>query len=172
MCRRSRRRFGASRLANLSIVFAGILLCAGIVAAVLARPALARVGAPASGFAAGPLMHQLQLSFGGQQTVGGPGARVLHRYVSDDGLITVDLVVRSGLIEQQLMYLPADVRRAYQVSFFLQDALGSVVGSQRGLLSFRASVTNHDVTGYRWENLSVRFTPTSNSLLQVLVWRW
>ncbi|HEY6103273.1 MAG TPA: hypothetical protein VI007_08645 [bacterium] len=165
------RRAAPPTLVRLTAALAGAVLSAGFAAAVLVLPALARVGAPASGFAAGPLMQQLQLTFGGQQAVAGPGARVLHRYVSDDGLITVDLVVRAGTIEQQVMYLPADIRRAYQVSFFLQDALGSIVGSQRGLLSFRASVTNHDVTGYAWGNLSVRFTPMPNSLLQIVVWR-
>ena len=56
-------------------------------------------------------------------------------------------------------------------SFFLQDALGSVVGSQRGLLSFRAAVANRSATGYRWGDLSVRFTPMAGSMLQVLARR-
>jgi len=137
----------------------------------LPAPAQALVGAPAAGFSSGPLIHQLQLTFGGQQPLGAPGARVLHRYVSDDGLITVDLVVRAGIIEQQVLYLPADERRAHQVSFFLQDALGSIVGSQRGLLAFRAALANRKATGYRWRDLSVRFTPVPNALLQVLVSR-
>ncbi len=145
-------------------VIATVLAVAG-----MARPALARIGAPATTFTAGALILQLQLNFGGQQAVTGPGARVLHRYVSDDGLITVDLVVRSGIIEQQIMYLPEDVRRAHQVSFFLQDALGSVVGSQRGLLAFRAAVSTHSARGYTWGTLSVRFSPIPNSLLQILV---
>jgi hypothetical protein len=148
------------------------LLAAAILApAVLAKPAQALVGAPAGGFASGPLIHQLQLTFGGQQALGGPGARLLHRFVSDDGLITVDLVVRAGMIDQQVMYLPADVRRAHQVSFFLQDALGSVVGSQRGLLAFRAAVASRSATGYAWGPLTIRYTPVANSLMQVLVSR-
>ena len=171
MSRRRVLRTTPPTLVWLTAVFAGVVLSAGSVAAVRVLPALARVGAPASGFAAGPLIQQLQLTFGGQQAVAGPGARVLHRYVSDDGVITVDLVVRGGIIEQQVLYLPADVRRAHQVSFFLQDALGSIVGSQRGLLSFRAAVTNHDITGYAWGTLSVRFTPMPNSILQIVVWR-
>jgi hypothetical protein len=148
------------------------LLAAALLApAVLTGPAQALVGAPASGFASGPLIHQLQLTFGGQQSLAGPGARVLHRYVSDDGLITVDLVVRAGMIDQQVMYLPADVRRAHQVSFFLQDALGSIVGSQRGLLAFRAAVASRSATGFQWGQLAVRYTPVPNSLMQVFVSR-
>jgi hypothetical protein len=150
---------------------AGVSLGTVLLVAAVALPALARVGTAAADFASGPLMQQLQLTFGGQQAVGGPGARVLHRYVSDDGLITVDLVVRSGIIEQQVMYLPTDARRAHQVTFFLQDALGSVVGSQRGLLAFRAAVANRAVTGYRWGGLSVRFTPMAGSIVQILVGR-
>lgn len=149
----------------------GVLACAALAVGALTAPAAAKIGGPAAGFPGGPLVQQLQLTFGGQQALSGPGARVLHRYVSDDGLITVDLAVRSGIIEQQVMYLPADVRRAHQVSFFLQDALGSVVGSQRGLLSFRAAVANRAVTGYRWGGLTVRFTPMAGSIMQVLVGR-
>jgi hypothetical protein len=150
---------------------AALLTALLLIPTALAGPAAARVGAPVAGFASGPLIHQLELTFGGQQAVPGPGARVLHRYVSDDGLITVDLVVGGGLIDQQVLYLPADVRRAHQVTFFLQDALGSVVGSQRGLLSFRAAVANRAVTGFQWGTLRVRFTPLSSSLIQVLVSR-
>ena len=139
--------------------------------AVLAGPAHALIGAPAADFASGPLIHQLQLTFGGQQSLAGPGARVLHRYVSDDGLITVDLVVRAGVIAQQVMYLPADARRAHQVSFFLQDAMGSVVGSQRGLLAFRAAVAGRSATGFQWGQFTVRYAPIPNSLIQVLVYR-
>ena len=148
-----------------------VLACTAVAAGALTAPVAARVGGQAAGFASGPLVQQLQLTFGGQQAFGSPGGRVLHRYVSDDGLITVDLVVHSGVIEQQVMYLPADARRAHQVSFFLQDALGSVVGSQRGLLSFRAAVANRSATGYRWGGLSVRFTPMAGSIIQVLVGR-
>jgi len=157
---------------NLPFVrWASILACATIAAGILTPPAAAKIGGPVAGFAGSPLVHQLQLTLGGQQAVSGPGARLLHRYVSDDGLITVDLVVRAGIIEQQMMYLPADARRAHQVSFFLQDALGSIVGSQRGLLSFRAALTNRAVTGYRWGELAVRFTPMAGSVLQVVVWK-
>jgi len=132
-----------------------VLACTAVAAGALTAPADARVGGQAAGFASSPLVQQLQLTFGGQQAFGSPGGRVLHRYVSDDGL----------------MYLPADARRAHQVSFFLQDALGSVVGSQRGLLSFRAAVANRSATGYRWGGLSVRFTPMAGSIIQVLVGR-
>jgi hypothetical protein len=148
-----------------------LLICTLTAAGALAAPAAAKVGGAAAAFASSPLINQLRLNFGGQQALGVPGARLLHRYVSDDGLITVDLVVRAGIIEQQVMYLPADVRRADQVTFFLQDALGSVVGSQRGLLSFRAAVAGRRAAGYRWGELTVRFTPTANSILQILVWR-
>jgi hypothetical protein len=147
------------------------LLMAALVLTTLAGPAHALVGAPVSGFGSGPLIHQLQLTFGGQQALTGPGARVLHRYFSDDNLITVDLVVRAGTIDQQVMYLPADVRRAHQVSFFLQDALGSVVGSQRGLLAFRAAVASRSATGFQWGQLTVRYAPLPNALMQVLVSR-
>ena len=151
--------------------WAGLLACAVLAAGALPAPAAAKIGGQAAAFASGPLVHQLQLTFGGQQALAGPAARVLHRYVSDDGLITVDLVVRAGVIEQQVLYLPADVRRAPPGSFFLQEALGSISGSQRGHLAFRAAVANRSATGYRWGGLSVRFTPMANSMLQVLASR-
>lgn len=89
------------------------LACAGAMAGALAVPAQAKVGGQAASFAAGPLVLQLALTFAGQQAVAGLPGRVLQRYVSDDGVLTVDLVVRGGVIEQQVMYLPADTHRAH-----------------------------------------------------------
>ncbi len=150
-----------------------ISLLASVVLGALfpATPAAARVGGPAGTFASGPLMNQLELTFQGQQPLAGLPGRVLHRYLSDDGVITVDLVVRAGVIEQQVMYLPMEMRRGVQVGFFLQDALDSVVAAQRGLLAFRAAVTNRSATAYRWGEVVVRFTPLQGSLLQVLAAR-
>jgi len=149
-----------------------LLVCGFLTAALCAAPAAARIGEQPQAFAQGPLIHQLQLTFQGQQPLAGaPAGRVLHRYVSDDGLITVDVIVRGGGIEQQVMYVPLDMRRGGQVSFFLQDALGSVVGAQRGLLAFRAAVTNRSITTMRWGAITVRFAPLDKSMLQVLAAR-
>lgn len=149
-----------------------ILTCTLLTATVSAPPAVARIGESPQAFAQGPLIFQLQLTYQGQQPLaGGPLGRVLYRYVSDDGLIIVDAVVRGGVIEQQVMYVPLDMRRGGQVSFFLQDALGSVVGAQRGLLAFRAAVSNRTTTTMRWGAMTVRFAPLDSSRLQVLAWR-
>lgn len=135
-------------------------------------PAAGKVGDPVAAFTSGPLIHQLQLTPAGQQTLQGAYAgRVLYRYISDDRAITVDLVVRAGVIEEQVMYLPLEMRRGAQVSFFLQDALGSVVGAQRGLLAFRAAVNNQSSTFFPWGVYTVRFVPMERGLLQVRVTR-
>ncbi|MDQ7819853.1 MAG: hypothetical protein QN173_05360 [Armatimonadota bacterium] len=143
-----------------------------VMMAVLAGPAAARVGDPLATFAASPLLQQLQLTPFGQMALSGELAgRVLHRYVSDDGALTVDLVVRAGVIEQQILYLPRDARRGHQVSFFLQDALGSVVGAQQGLLGFQAAVSRGVDAVQRFGGYTMRFTPLGAAMLRVAVSR-
>src|SRR5437867_2590917 len=132
----------------------------------LAGNAFARVGDPLSGFSTGALMQQLQLT-PSSQTADAAG-RQIYRYVSDDEVITVDVVVRGGLIEQQLMYVPMDPRRAFQVSFFLQDAVGSVVGAQKGMIAFNAALSNHKETYLTFGGYTMRFTPMGG-LVRVLV---
>lgn len=144
------------------------LLGLGLAAVLWTAPAAAKIGESPQAFAQSPLIHQLQLSFQGQQPVAGTPSRMLHRYVSDDGMITVDLVVRGGTIEQQVMYLPMDMRRSTEVNVFLQDVLGSVVGATQGLLAFRAAVNNRSTTTIRWGGLTVRFAPLNPSVLQIL----
>ncbi len=137
-----------------------------------AAPAAARVGDPVGAFASSPLVQQLQLSPAGQMALSGELAgRVLYRYVSDDGALTVDLVVRAGVIEQQILYLPRDARRGHQVSFFLQDALASVVGAQQGLLGFQAAVTRGVEAVLRFGGYTMRFSPLGGGVLRVLVTR-
>src|SRR2546428_12952862 len=121
-----------------------VVLCALGLLVLLAETAFARVGDPLPAFAGGPLMQQLQLT-PLSQTADAAG-RQIYRYVSDDQAITVDVVGRGGLIEQQLMYVPMDARRGYQVSFFLQDAVGSVAGAQKGMIAFNAAGTNNAET--------------------------
>lgn len=129
----------------------------------------ARVGDPVAAFAGGPLMQQLRLSPSGQTALSGELAgRQLYRYVADDHVITVDLVVNGGKIEQQLMYLPMDLQRGIQVSFFLQDATGSVFSAQQGLLAWRAAINNRTETYRTFGGYTMRFTPMSG-LLRVLV---
>lgn len=123
---------------------------------------IARVGDPVAAFAASPLVMQLSLSPAG--TVDGGNARVAYRYVSDDQAITVDLVVRGEAIEQQVMYVPPSIQRGYQVSFFLQDAIGSIFGAQQGMLAFNAALSNHTETSMAFGGYTMRFTPMGSQL--------
>lgn len=132
-------------------------LYAAVVLGLLAGTAFARVGDPLSGFSSGALMQQLQLT-SSSQTADAAG-RQIYRYVSDDQAITVDVVVRGGMIEQQIMYVPMDARRAFQVSFFLQDAVGSVVGAQKGMIAFNSTLSNHSETYLTFGGYTMRFTP-------------
>lgn len=127
-----------------------------------AETAFARVGGPVAAFAASPLVQQLSLNPAG--TVDGGNARVAYRYVSDDQTITVDLVVRGETIEQQVMYIPPSIQRGYQVSFFLQDAIGSIFGSQQGMLAFNAALSNHTETSMAFGGYTMRFTPMGSQL--------
>jgi len=145
-----------------------VILCALALLVLLAGTAFARVGDPLPAFADGPLMQQLQLTPSAQAT--DAAGRLVYRYVSDDQVITVDLVVRGGVIEQQLMYVPMDARRGFQVSFFLQDAVGSVVGAQKGMIAFNAAVANNGETYLPFGGYTMRFTPMGG-LLRVLVSR-
>src|SRR5438876_2191674 len=140
--------------------------CAVAFLVLLAGTAVARVGDPLSGFSTGALMQQLQLT-PSSQTADAAG-RQIYRYVSDDEVITVDVVARGGLIEQQLMYVPMDPRRAFQVSFFLQDAVGSVVGAQKGMIAFNAALSNHKETYLPFGGFTMRLTPMGG-LVRVLV---
>lgn len=150
----------------------GLLILTGLVVLAAAATAAGKVGDPLATFTGGPVIHQLQLNPAGQQALGDAYAgRVLHRFVSDDRMITVDLVVKGGVIEQQVMYLPLDMRRGFQVSMFLQDAVGSIVGAQKGLLAFRAAVNNRYATFLTFGVYTMRFTPMDRGLLQVLVTR-
>ncbi len=123
---------------------------------------IARVGDPVAAFAASPLVQQLSLSPAG--TVDGGNARVAYRYVSDDQAITVDLVVRGEMIEQQVMYVPPSIQRGYQVSFFLQDAIGSIFGAQQGMLAFNTALSNHTETSMAFGGYTMRFTPMGSQL--------
>jgi len=137
---------------------------------VLAVPAAGKVGDPVAVFATSPLLNQLALTPQTQTPLSGPLAGAnLHRFVSDDGTLTVDLVVRAGRIEQQILYVPLDMQRGVQVNFFLQDALGSVVGSTQGLIAFRAAVANRHETFLPFGGYSMRFTPLDSGLLRVTV---
>lgn len=137
-----------------------------------AAPAVARVGDPLEAFSGGPVPNQLSLSPQGQMALSGELAgRSLYRFTSDDGAITVDVVVRGGLIEQQVMYLPRDERRGMQVSMFLQDAVGSIVGAQKGMLAWRAAVVNGGDTHLTFAGYTMRFTVLERGLLRVLVSR-
>ncbi len=145
------------------ILFALVLLAlsAGVVSA--------RLGDPVAAFASGPLMQQLRLNPSGQTALTGELAdRLLYRYVSDDQVITVDLVVHAGKIEQQLLYLPMDQQRGIQVSFFLQDATGSVFAAQQGMLAWRAAITNRTETYRTFGGYTMRFTPMGG-LMRVVV---
>src|SRR5438552_4776702 len=84
------------------------ICCAVAFLVLLAGTAVARVGDPLSGFSTGALMQQLQLT-PSSQTADAAG-RQIYRYVSDDEAITVDVVARGGLIEQQLLSVPLDPR--------------------------------------------------------------
>ncbi len=135
-------------------------ICTLVFVVTLAGAAAAKVGDSAAAFASGPLVQQLGLT-------PSDGAR----YVSDDQAITVDLVLNGGVIAQQIMYLPLDERRGFQVSMFLQDALGSVVGAQVGLVAFRSAVANRQETSLPFGGLTMRFTPIAGGLLRVQVIR-
>lgn len=147
----------------------GVLLAVlGLV--VLAAPAAGKVGDPIAAFASSPLMNQLALNSQSPVALSGLFAGALmHRFVSDDGTLTVDLIARDGRIEQQIMYLPIDLQRGVQVSFFLQDAIGSVFGATQGLIAFRAAVTNRVETYFPFGNYMMRFTPLDATRLRVLV---
>jgi hypothetical protein len=144
-------------------------LCTLALLVLLAGTAFARVGDPLPGFSNGALMQQLQLT-PLSQTPDAAGRQV-YRYVSDDQAITVDVVARGGMIEQELMYVPMDARRGYQVSFFLQDAIGSVVGAQTGMIAFNAALNNQKETSVPFGGYTMRFTPMGGGLLRVLVSR-
>ena len=127
-----------------------------------AETALARVGDPVAAFSTSPLVQQLSLNPSG--TVDGGNSRVAYRYVSDDQEITVDLVVRGGMIEQEVMYIPPSIQRGYQVSFFLQDAIGSIFGAQQGMLAFNAALSKHTETFMAFGGYTMRFTPMDSQL--------
>jgi len=131
-------------------------------------PASALVGQSFDVFTGGALIHQLQLTSQGTSAFSG---RTLHRFVSDDGVITVDIVVLGNMIEQQVMYAPMDIQRAYQVTFFLQDAVGSLVGAQKGMIAYRAAVSNRTETHLPFGSLTMRFTPLGAGQIRVLVSR-
>jgi len=146
------------------------VLIAVLGALVLASPVAGKVGDPAAAFASGPLMNQLALSPQNPVPLSGPMAGAfLHRFVSDDGTITVDLVVREGRIEQQVLYIPFDMQRGVQVGWFLQDAIGSVVGATQGLIAFRAAVINGRETFHSFGGYVMRFTPLDAAWLRVVV---
>lgn len=134
----------------------------------LPLPAPALVGQSFDSFSSGTLIHQLQLTSRGASAFSG---RTLHRFVSDDGVITVDIVVSGNTIEQQVMYVPMDIQRAYQVTFFLQDAVGSLVGAQKGMIAYRAAVSNRTETHLPFGPLTMRFTPLNAGQIRVLVSR-
>jgi hypothetical protein len=135
-------------------------------------PADAKVGDPFSVFLRSPLINQLQMAPEGQHPLSGPlSGRVLHRYLSDDGAIVVDVIVHGTTIEQQLMYAPLHMNRGVQVSFFLQNALGSVFGAQKGMLAFRAAVINKKETYLTFGGLVMRFIPMSDGRIRVQVSR-
>lgn len=146
------------------------LLCAAFLLLCLAVPVEAKLGDPIASFANSSLVFQLLLTPQGQSELTGQFVGwVAYRYISDDRTITVDLVVRGGVIEQQIMYLPMDMQRGYQVSMFLQDAVGSVVGAQKGMIAYRAAVNNRKETYLPWGPYQMRFTPLERNLLRVLV---
>ncbi|MGH2348069.1 MAG: hypothetical protein ACRDFT_01230 [bacterium] len=137
-----------------------------------ATPALAKIGDPFSTFLRSPLINQLQLAAEGQHPLSGPlSGRVLHRYLSDDGAVVVDVIVYGTTIEQQLMYAPLHMNRGVQVSFFLQNAVGSVFGAQKGMLAFRAAVINRKDTYLTFGGLVMRFIPQSDGRIRVQVSR-
>jgi len=147
-------------------------LLVGLVLLLGSPPAQARVGDPLQVFTEGPVMNQLALNPQGQMALSGElSGRTLYRFVSEDGVITVDVVVRGGLIEQLVMYLPRDERRGFQVSMFLQDAVGSVIGAQKGMLAFRAAVVNGGETYLTFAGYTMRFTPLDRAMLRVLITR-
>jgi len=147
-------------------------LLVGLVLLLGSPPAQARVGDPLQVFTEGPVMNQLALNPQGQMALSGElSGRTLYRFVSEDGVITVDVVVRGGLIEQLVMYLPRDERRGFQVSMFLQDAVGSVIGAQKGMLAFRAAVVNGGGTYLTFAGYTMRFTPLDRAMLRVLITR-
>lgn len=148
------------------------LLLSMTLALIAAAPAAAKIGDPVGGFMNHPLVAQLRLVPHSQTGLSGPLAgRTLHRYVSEDRSIVVDLIVAAGAIEQQAMYVPMDMNRGVQVSFFLQDALGSVFGATKGMLAFRAAINNKRETFLSFENLVMRFTPLGDGRLRVVVSR-
>lgn len=135
----------------------------------LAAPALARVGDPLEAFTGGPVPNQLSLTLQGQTPLAGGLFGTVYRFTSDDGAITVDVVVRNGRIDQQLMYLPRDERRGVQVSMFLQDAVGSVVAAQKGMIAWRAAVDRGGSTYLTWGRYTMRFDVMQNGQLRVQV---
>jgi hypothetical protein len=142
-----------------------------VIIALSTGAASARIGTPVAAFNGGPLMQQLSLSASSQTVLdGSPNSGMLYRYVSDDQAITVDLVVRGGAIEQQIMYAPTELHRAIQVTFFLQDAVGSVFGAQQGMIAYNTAVSNRTETRMTFGGYTMRFTPMDNQM-RVLVSR-
>ncbi len=80
-------------------------------------------------------------------------------------------MARGGRIEQEILYVPMDVQRGVQVGWFLQDAIGSVVGSTYGLNAFRAAVANKHETFLPFGPYMMRFTPFDATYLRVVVSR-
>lgn len=148
------------------------IVCMSLIVLSFPEPAAAKIGDPVSGFMSRPLVAQLRLVPQAPAALTGAlSGRTLYRFVSEDGAIVVDLTVAAGLIERQVMYLPFEMVRAYQVNFFLQDALGSVLGATKGLLAYRAAVNNRRETFLTFENLVMRFTPLPDGRLRVVVSR-
>jgi len=163
------KRPGRRPTAGLLVPAVGLVV--GLVA-VAATAAAARVGDPLGAFTGGPIIHQLQLTPAGRMPLSGALAgRTLYRFISDDRVITVDVVVKGEVIEQQAMYLPLDMRRGVQVSMFLQDAVGSVVGAQKGMIAFRAAVYDRSEKSLPFAGYTMRFTPLDRGMLRVLVTR-
>ncbi|HEV8354283.1 MAG TPA: hypothetical protein VGR24_08855 [bacterium] len=149
---------------------AGVLCL--VVLLLAAAPAQAKIGDSFSVFLRSPLINQLQLSVEGQHPLSGPmTGRVLHRYLSDDAAIVVDVIVAGATIEQELMYAPLQMNRGVQVSFFLQNAVGSVFGAQKGMIAFRAAVINKKETALTFGGLVMRFIPMSDGRVRVQVSR-
>jgi hypothetical protein len=145
-----------------------VLTLTAVILTLSSGPLFAHIGDPVAAFANGPLVQQLSLSPAG--TGDGGTSRIAYRYISDDQTITVDLIANGGTIEQQVMYVPPSIQRGYQVSFFLQDAIGSIFGSQQGMLAFNAALSNHTETSMAFGGYTMLFTPMG-SVLRVMVSR-
>ncbi len=147
-----------------------LLTCAGWV--LLTAPVAAKIGDPVATFASSPLINQLALTAQAPVALSDPmAAQMLHRYVSDDNTLTVDIIAVGGRIVQELLYVPIDIQRSVQVGWFLQDATGSVVGATQGLIAYRAAVTNRRETFHIFGAHTMRFTPLNESWMRVMVTR-